>query len=144
FDEALCFVGESGPFLLYGAVRAGYIFYKLRDRDGLTEAEMIARLAALPDAALSGEDGDAIWALALEAARLDELAEQAILALEPSLVAKYAFGLAQQFNTFYQRFSILNEERQDVKLWRAAVASYFKRQIALALDLMGASVPVRM
>ncbi|MGE3843593.1 MAG: arginine--tRNA ligase, partial [Vicinamibacterales bacterium] len=77
-DEALSFEGESGPYLQYAAVRAGNIFNKLRERDGLTEAEMIARLAALPDAALSGEDGDAIWALALEAARLDELAEQAI------------------------------------------------------------------
>jgi len=144
-DEALSFEGESGPYLQYAAVRAANIFGKLRERSGLTEDDVVRRLEGLPASALTeGEEADALWHLALEAARLDELAEQAVVALEPSLLAKYAFGLAQAFNNFYHRFPILGEEREDVRLWRAAVAAYFRRQMTQALDLMGAEVPARM
>jgi arginyl-tRNA synthetase len=144
-DEALSFEGESGPYLQYAAVRAANIFGKLRERSGLTEDDVVRRLESLPASALAeGEDADALWHLALEAARLDEQAEQAVVALEPSLLAKYAFGLAQAFNNFYHRFPILGEEREDVRLWRAAVAAYFRRQMTRALDLMGAEVPARM
>jgi arginyl-tRNA synthetase len=144
-DEALSFEGESGPYLQYAAVRAANIFNKLREREGLTEEDVITRLEPLPQTVLTeGDDADALWSLVLEAGRLDEVAEQAVVALEPSLLAKYAFGLAQQFNAFYHRYPILNEEREDVRLWRAAVVSYFRRQISQALELMGATVPARM
>jgi arginyl-tRNA synthetase len=144
-DEALSFEGESGPYLQYAVVRASNIFNKLREREGLTEDALIPQLSTLPsDVLTDGDSGDALWGLALEAARLDELAEQAVTALEPSLLAKYAFSLAQQFNNFYQRFQILNEERQDARLWRAAVVALFRRQMIAALDLMGAQVPSRM
>jgi arginyl-tRNA synthetase len=80
----------------------------------------------------------------LEASRLDEVVEQSIRSLEPSLLAKYAFGLAQAFNKFYHYHQILNEEREDVRLWRAAVAAYFRRQLTAALALIGSHVPARM
>jgi arginyl-tRNA synthetase len=85
-----------------------------------------------------------LWALVLEAARLDEVAEQAVRTLEFSVLAKYAFGLAQMFNAFYHRFPILNEERDDARRWRAAAVSYFRNQLAGALTLMGIPVPPRM
>jgi arginyl-tRNA synthetase len=144
-DEALSFEGESGPYLQYAAVRADNIFAKLEARSGLSESDVAERVASLPEGALTGgEDADALWGLVLEASRLDEVAEQAVLALEPSLLAKYAFGLAQQFNAFYHRFPILGEEREDVRLWRAAVTACFRRQIGQALAIMGGTVPVRM
>jgi arginyl-tRNA synthetase len=144
-EEALSFEGESGPYLQYAAVRAANIFTKLRERDALTESAVIESLGDLNDSSLrAGKDADVLWGLALEAGRLDEMAEQAVLALEPSLLAKYAFGLAQQFNAFYHRYPILNEEQRDVRLWRAAIAACFLRQMTRALDLIGATVPARM
>ena len=98
-DEALAFEGESGPYLQYSVVRAQNIFAKLAARDGVTEDDLAARLASTPaDALEPGDDGDALWGLALEAARLDEVVVQAVRTLEPSVLAKYAFGLAQAFN----------------------------------------------
>ena len=144
-DEALSFEGESGPYLQYAAVRAGNIFAKLRDREGLDEAALAARLATLPEAALtSGDDADALWDLVLACARLDETVDAAVRGLEPSVVAKYAFGLAQAFSGFYHKCPILSEEREDVRLWRAGAASYFRQQMARTLELMGATVPGRM
>ena len=60
------------------------------------------------------------------------------------MLAKYAFGLAQKFNGFYHKYPILNEERPDVRRWRAAAVAYFRDQLTRALDLMGCRVPSRM
>ena len=60
----------------------------------------------------------------LEASRLDEIVEQVVRSLEFSVLAKYAFSLAQAIQRLLQprasRSSILNEERDDVRRWRAA------------------------
>ena len=144
-DEALAFEGESGPYLQYSVVRAQNIFAKLAARDGVTEDDLAARLATTPaDALEPGDDGDALWGLALEAARLDEVVVQAVRTLEPAVLAKYAFGLAQQFNGFYHSFPVLREERADVRMWRAAAIAYYRQQLTRALDLMGCAVPERM
>jgi len=144
-DEALNFEGESGPYLQYAVVRANNIFQKLRDREGIGEAEFLSPLSTTPTEELTGgAHGHDLWALVLEAARLDEVADQAVRTLEFSVLAKYAFGLAQMFNAFYHRFPILNEERDDARRWRAAAVSYFRNQLTGALNLMGIPVPPRM
>ena len=147
-DEALSFQGESGPYIQYAVVRINNIFRKLRERDGLDEAALVAALAAVPAGELTGDNGHELWALVLEAARLDEVVEQVVATLEFSVLAKYAFGLAQAFNAYYNlqpsRSSILNEERDDVRRWRAAAVIYLRNQLTRALDLMGIAVPARM
>ncbi|MEO8522895.1 MAG: DALR anticodon-binding domain-containing protein, partial [Acidobacteriota bacterium] len=145
-DEALSFEGESGPYLQYAAVRANNIFHKLQERYGLDEAAVVAAVSILAPDALQGDDEEAheLWGLILEAARLDEVAEQSVRTLELSVLAKYAFGLAQTFNGFYHKYSILNEEREDRRAWRAAAVAYYRSQLTKALDLMGCAVPVKM
>jgi arginyl-tRNA synthetase len=145
-DEALSFEGESGPYLQYATVRANNIFAKLKDREGLDEAAVTSALADTPLDALNdgSEDAHDLWGLVLEAARLDEVVDQAVRTLELSVIAKYAFGLAQQFNGFYHRFPILAEERKDVRLWRAAAVAFYRNQLTQALALMGCVVPERM
>jgi arginyl-tRNA synthetase len=148
-DEALSFVGETGPYIQYAVVRANNIFQKLQQRDGLDEAGLVATLATLSSAELDGENGGhELWALVLDAARLDEVVSQVIRTLEFSVLAKYAFTLAQGFNAYYnlppQRSSILNEERDDVRRWRAAAVIYVRDQLTRALGLMGIEVPGRM
>lgn len=144
-DEALSFEGESGPYLQYAAVRATSILHKLRERDSIDEAGLVeAVTTTAPDALASHPDGTELWGLVLEAARLDEIADQAIRTLELSILAKYSFALAQAFNAFYHRCPVINEERRDVRIWRAAGVSYFRAQMTLALHLMGCEVPPRM
>ena len=143
-EEALSFEGESGPYLQYAAVRATNILRKLHARDGIDEAALAAALDTLPGAPLDDPDGGELWGLVLEASRLDEVADQAVRALELSVLAKYAFGLARAFHTFYHRCPVLAEERREVRLWRAAGVHYFLRQLTRALDLMGCEVPPRM
>ena len=143
--EALSFEGESGPYIQYAVVRANNIFQKLHHRDGLDEAALLETLRDVPAGELEGANGShELWSLVLEAARLDEIVEQVIRSLEFSVLAKYAFALAQAFNAFYHRAPILNEERDDVRRWRAAAVIYLRNQLRTALDLMGVAVPPRM
>jgi len=144
-DEALSFEGESGPYLQYAVVRANNIFQKLQDRLGIDEAAMLGPLPIAAPDFINGSDGDhELWALVLEASRLDDVVEQVVRTLEFAVLAKYGFGLAQMFNAFYHRAQILNEERDDVRRWRAAAVAYFRLQLTRMLDLMGVAVPPRM
>jgi arginyl-tRNA synthetase len=144
-EEALSFEGESGPYIQYAVVRANNIFQKLQQRDGLNEASLLETLRDVPAGELTGANGShELWSLVLEASRLDEIVEQVIRSLEFSVLAKYAFSLAQAFNAFYHRSPILNEERDDVRRWRAAAVIYLRHQLTRTLDLMGIGVPPRM
>ena len=144
-EEALSFEGESGPYIQYAVVRANNIFQKVQQRDGLDEAALLASLRDVSAAELTGENGShELWSLVLDASRLDEIVEQVIKTLEFSVLAKYAFSLAQAFNAFYHRSQILNEERDDVRRWRAGAVIYLRNQLTCALDLMGIAVPPRM
>jgi arginyl-tRNA synthetase len=141
-DEALSFEGESGPYVQYAVVRASNIFHKLQERLGLSEAAMLSALKQDPPDAINTDDE--LWALVLEASRLDDVVEQVVRSLEFAVLAKFGFGLAQLFNAFYHRSQILNEEREDVRRWRAAAVAYYRQQLTRVLDLMGVAVPPRM
>jgi arginyl-tRNA synthetase len=147
-EEALSFQGESGPYIQYAIVRINNIFRKLQERDAVDEAAILALLSSTPPGELMGDNGHELWSLVLEASRLDEVVEQVVASLEFSVLAKYAFGLAQAFNGFYNlhpsRSSILNEEREEARRWRAAAVIYLRNQLTRALDLMGIAVPARM
>jgi arginyl-tRNA synthetase len=143
-DEAVSFVGETGPYLQYAAVRANKIFEKLRERFGVDETAMLAALPGTPADFINTDEE--LWALVLEASRLDEIVEQVVRTLEFAVLAKYGFGLAKTFSAFYQNRdqSLVNEERADVRLWRVAAVAYCRQQLTRVLDLMGVAVPPRM
>jgi arginyl-tRNA synthetase len=143
-EEALSFEGETGPYLQYAVVRANNIFNKLQEREGLSEAEVVRALDANAPDELADDGEHSLWSVVFEASRLDDVVEQVVRSLEFAILAKYAFGLAQLFNAFYHRYSILNEEQADRKRWRAAGVAYVRSQLTRALDLMGIQIPVRM
>jgi len=143
-DEALSFEGETGPYLQYATVRARKILQKLQHRDGIETTVLLESLASTPADSLTSAAGDALWDLILEASRLDEVTEQAVRTLELSVLAKYAFGLAQRFNGFYHSSPVIAEENEAVRRWRAAGVHYFQSQMTRALQLMGCEVPPRM
>jgi arginyl-tRNA synthetase len=84
---------------------------------------------------------DELWQLLMLASQAMSAAEQSLLASEPAVLAKYAFQLAQAFNTFYHRHHILREEdpgKQAFLLWLAGLV---RRQLLQALAWLGIEVP---
>ena len=80
----------------------------------------------------------------LEAARLDEVVEQAVRTLELSVLAKYAFGLAQAFNGFYHRYSDPQRGASRCPAVAGGGGRLLPAQLTRALELMGCEVPAKM
>ena len=144
-DEALSFEGESGPYIQYALVRANNILKKLQQRTGENEKDIVQALPKIDSSTIDlGHEGDEAWDLIVESSRLDEIVDQSVRTLELSVLAKYAFGVAQQFNAFYHRFPIINEPETGIRMYRAAAVSYFKTQMTQTISLMGFEIPTRM
>lgn len=146
FKDALSFDGETGPYLQYSVVRARNIFRKLREAEpGYDLQALPARMPAeTASGFLAREKGDDLWDLAMSAAELERMAAVAAAQQEPALVAKWSFGLAQQFNLFYHRHHILSESNPERKAFLLLLADLVERQMTRALGLMGIEVPERM
>ena len=144
FKEALNFDGETGPYIQYAAVRANNIFLKLRETDATFDAARIQKMLNDPRLATFLNESNDIWELVYLALRLDEIAHQVVVTLEPATLAKYAFALGQRFNLFYHRYRIISEENADRKLFYILVVDLVRESLLKALDLMGIEVPRRM
>jgi arginyl-tRNA synthetase len=138
FGEALSFEGETGPYVQYAAVRARNILRKLEER-GETLPDFST---ALNDEAmgrqLAGED---FWQLLLAASRAGIAIERAVASGEPSHVARYAFSLAQAFNTFYHDYHVLAEENRERRTFLLWMTDYFRGQLERTLAVLGIDLP---
>ncbi len=146
-DEALSFEGESGPYLQYAVVRANNIFAKLQERDGLDERRRrVASLERTPADALTGARDEAHRPLGPGArggaARRSRRAGGADAGAVGAGEVRVRPGAGVQ--RLLPQYSILNEERDDVRSWRAAAVAYYRAQLTRALELMGCAVPAKM
>ena len=135
--EALSFEGETGPYAQYAAVRAGNILNKLAER-GEALPDFSTLDATAMGRQLASED---FWQLLLAASRSGTAIERAISSGEPSHVARYAFQLAQAFNTFYHDYHVLAEENPEKRTFLLWMTQYFRRQLVRTLDVLGITVP---
>jgi arginyl-tRNA synthetase len=144
FNDALSFEGETGPYIQYSTVRANNIFRKL----GKKPEEIVETLSTVDQASIAdffaGEGGDALWSLVYFASRLEETAQAASAAFEPTIVAKYAFQLAKQFNVFYHDFHILSEKDETRRTLLLAVADIIRCRMERSLSLLGIETPEKM
>jgi arginyl-tRNA synthetase len=145
-EEALAFVGETGPYIQNAVVRARNILAKLeaegRSLRALREAARAQDLGAF----LASEEGGEVWSLLLLMARTDEVAEQAIRGQEVALLAKHTFAVAQAFHSYYQKpaYSVLHAEDERARAWRLQVVDAFLRGMQTLTGLLGIPVPDRM
>jgi arginyl-tRNA synthetase len=146
FKEALAFEGETGPYLQYTVVRARNIFRKYQEiRPGFEPEKLGDEVAVeLLGKLLIGEAGRDFWELVLLASQIEAMADQAIASEEPTVVAKFAFRLAQAFNNFYHHHHILSETDTARQSFLLYVVYLVERSLALTLDLLGIEVPERM
>ena len=138
FKDALSFEGETGPYIQYAVVRARNIFRKA----GKAPEEVIAELAGIDVSSyVAGDVAEDIWALWLRAGRRSMVLEQCIGTSEPAYLAKHAFQLAQEFNNFYHRHHILNEEDPARKTFLLATAAVALRELIEVLSWLGIESP---
>lgn len=142
FEDALSFLGETGPYAQYAAVRATSIFRKagvdadsfLQDASAKFSPEHVASY-------LNGQAGNEIWELWLAASKTSSVVDQCITTTEPAYLAKHVFQLAQLFNTFYHGHPILSEEDEQRKQFLLLTVAVIRRELVRALSILGITVP---
>ncbi|HVF92117.1 MAG TPA: arginine--tRNA ligase [Blastocatellia bacterium] len=141
FNEALSFEGETGPYIQYSVARINSIFRKLSeaglDTSGIEAAPEAARL-------LDEESADELWSLIYLATRFPDVVRSAVSSLEPAVVAKWTFQLAQRFNVFYHNYHILSESDPNRRALFVAITTIVRAQLLRALEVLGIEAPERM
>lgn len=127
-DAALAFEGYTGPYVQYAHARMCSI---------LAKANMESPKLA------SGSDDAAEYALLRKIADLPQIIADAASLLRPSLVAQYAFELAQATSDFYRDVPVLKAEGGDLAR-RLAIVGTAKSALAQSLGLLGISAPKEM
>jgi arginyl-tRNA synthetase len=125
------FEGNTGPYLLYAAVRIQSILKKAAEQ-GFQPGPVIA--AAVPQER----------ALILELFKLPDAVRRAYDLSEPHHLADYGFGIAQAFSTFYKECHILRESDEKRRASWLELCRRTHAQLILVLGLLGVEVPERM
>ena len=73
-----------------------------------------------------------------------ETIQQAASNYSPAIIANYTYDLVKEFNSFYQKVSILGEENEDKQVFRVQLAKKVADTIKSAFSLLGIEVPERM
>ena len=137
-QEALSFEGETGPYVQYAAVRARNILRKYEAR-GERLPDFTAELSREAMARqLAAED---FWQLLLAASKADTAIARSVATGEPAQLAKYAFQLAQAFNTFYHDYPVIHEREPEKKTFLLWMTDYFRRQLEATLGVLGIEAP---
>lgn len=129
-EESIDLHGYTATFIQYAYARIRSIFRKEGDTDA------------------GGGAGDGLLplekALAVALERYPVIVAQAGEELNPSLVAAYAFQVAQTFNSFYGAHSVANAETAEKKVLRLRLARLTAGVLKSAMGLMGIRMPERM
>ena len=132
-EESIDFNGNTGPFIQYTYARIQSVLRKsvsglaisgLADRNQpLNEKEiaLIQRLTDYPSAVKQAGDE-----------------------FSPAVLCNYAYALAQEFNSFYHDYSILNEADEQKKNLRLLLSAEVAKVIKHAMALLGIEMPNRM
>jgi arginyl-tRNA synthetase len=141
FKEALSFQGESGPYIQNATVRLNSIFAKL-EAEGIKVGEPPApdRVAELFAAS---ENAD-FWPLVYLAAQFPDVLQRSADMLEPAVIAKYAFQLAQAMNEFYHVHPVKDEPDVDRRALLIAIIGAVRATLVAALGTLGIDAPRRM
>jgi arginyl-tRNA synthetase len=128
-DRFSSFEGKTGPYLQYAAVRIKSI---LRRAGGLPIGEVIPTTL------------DAERDLVLALLAFPEVTQRSIDLRAPNHIADYAFGVAGEFNRFYDTCHILSEKDPRLQASWLALATWTLATLERTLYLLGIEVPDRM
>ena len=131
WDEVLNFDGATGPYVQYTYARAKSILRK----GNVDKINFNINTDLLVDGTS--------YHLVKEIASFPDKVKESATRYEPSVVARYVWGLATTFNKFYQDCNILNAEK-NVKEARIVLVYLTQKIIKDAMELLGIECPEEM
>ncbi|MBR1515704.1 MAG: arginine--tRNA ligase [Paludibacteraceae bacterium] len=131
-EESIDFNGNTGPFIQYTYARI---------RSVLRKAEQ----AGTQSPSITAIDlNDKEQGLIQRLMDFPAVVRQAGDEFSPALIANYAYALAQDFNSFYHDYSILNEKDEKVRMFRLTLSETVSKVLRQATYLLGIEMPERM
>ena len=126
FNESLSFQGNSGPYLQYTYVRCQSVLRKVNDSD------VLLNIKDAKDLDLATEEIDLLRNLY----QYSEVVVEAMTERAPHLVCTYLYQLAQAFNLFYTKHSILQAEAAAQQKFRLALTKATATVLGQGLGLL--------
>jgi arginyl-tRNA synthetase len=127
-EESIDFHGFTGPFIQYTYARTQSILRKEKPNNSVTSGGL-----------LPAEKN-----IVIELEKYTTILEQACVEMNPSVIAGYAFKLAQAFNSFLTELRILTAESEEKKELRLKLCLHTVNVIKSAMGILGIAVPERM
>ncbi len=123
WDEILRIDGNSGPYMQYTCVRCRSILQKITDKPGKLPNNLVLNL-----------DEQALIKLAM---RFNQEVLLSALNLAPHQLCTYLYELAQLFNSFYNKHSILQASTDEKKILRIKITKTVFWILQEGLGLLG-------
>lgn len=122
--EATSFDGFTGPYILYVVARINSILQKAKNEKLKTKGDY--NLLDKPEEKQ----------LLLFLSRYEEVVSEALQEYNPSTITRYCFDLAQKFNDFYTKHSVLNAESKDLIGARLQLSRAVRNVLKNSLNLL--------
>ena len=135
-EESIDFNGNTGPFIQYTYARIQSV---LRKGGPTSNPSLIGRGVNSPDT-LNEKEVALIQRLTDYPATVQQAGEE----FSPAVLCNYAYALAQEFNSFYHDYSILNEADEQKKNLRLLLSAEVAKVLKHAMALLGIEMPNRM
>ena len=129
-DDFAKFEGKTGPYIQYAIARINSILRKAEQNNDTPSTVLI-------------EDNDE-RVLALKLASFENVITRAANDKEPSIIADYAYNLAQIFSSFYNTCPIMGASSDALKASRLRLAKLTRDTLEQALYLLGIDAPEKM
>ncbi|MGK7390383.1 MAG: arginine--tRNA ligase [Candidatus Cyclobacteriaceae bacterium M2_1C_046] len=133
--ESIQFQGNTGPFIQYTHARISAL---LRKAEQLGLGPESSHFRAVKS--LQPEEREIVYILSQYPIKVMHAAEE----YSPAIIAQYVYDLAKEFNGFYQKIPIFNEDDEDILNFRIAMSEAVAVVIDRAMCLLGIEVPERM
>ncbi len=130
-EESIDFNGNTGPFIQYTYARIQSV---------LRKAETGSLQSAISNQQLNDKEVALIQRLTDYPSAVKQAGEE----FSPAVLCNYAYALAQEFNSFYHDYSILNESDEQKKNLRLLLSAEVAKVLKHAMGLLGIEMPERM
>jgi len=132
-EESISLEGDSGPYLQYTHARCQSVLAK-------SEKDLRNEEFVFPYLHLKTEEQNLLRTLY----KFPEVVQQAGEKFSPNLVCSFLFDLAQKYNVFYNKHSILKADNKELIRFRLFLTLAVSQIIKTGLNLLGIATPERM
>lgn len=134
-EESIELHGNTGPFIQYTHARISAIIRTAKEKGIVIDGIDINM-----EIELNQYEREVLYHINDFINKVKEAANE----ISPSVIAKYVYDLAKEYNKFYAEISIFNEPDQDQLRFRVMFSYLVARTIKDAMVLLGIEVPKRM